>query len=50
MVIDRELERRVYSLYSYIDKYVNKHSVDATDVYNEMLNLVTYIILGYLCR
>ena len=44
MVIDRELERRVYNLYTYIDKYVNKHSVDAVDVYNEMLNVLTYII------
>lgn len=44
MVIDRELERRVYSLYTYIDKYVNKNSVDAIDVYNEMLNVLTYII------
>lgn len=44
MVIDRELERRVYSLYTYIDKYVNKHSVDAVDVYNEMINVLAYII------
>lgn len=44
MVIDRELERRVHNLYIYIDKYVNKHSVKAEDVYNEMLNVLTYII------
>lgn len=44
MVIDRELERRVYNLYTYIDNYVNKHSVDAVDVYNEMLKVLTYII------
>ena len=44
MVIDRELERRVYNLYIYIDKYGNKHSVKAEDVYNEMLNVLTYII------
>lgn len=44
MVIDRELERRVYSLYTYIDKYVNMHSVDVTEVYNQMLNVLAYII------
>ena len=45
MVIDRELEKRVYNLYDYIDKYLNKHSVDAVGVHNEMLKLLTYIIL-----
>ena len=45
MVIDRELERRVYSLYTYIDKYLNNHSVDAVDVYNEMLIVLNDIIL-----
>lgn len=44
MVIDRELEKRVYNLYTYIDKYLNKHSVDAVGVYNEMLKVLTYII------
>ena len=44
MVIDRELEKRVYNLYTYIDKYVNNHGVGAIDVYNEMLNVLTYII------
>lgn len=44
IVIDRELERRVYSLYTYIDKYVNRHSVNALDVYNEMINVLTYIM------
>ena len=46
MVIDRELERRVYSLYNFIDKYINKHSVDAVDVYNEVINLLTYIFIS----
>ena len=45
MVIDRELERRVYSLYNFIDRYISKHSVDAIDVYNEMINLLTYIFI-----
>ena len=44
MVIDRELQRRVYNLYTYINKYVNKRSVDAVDVYNEVLNFLTYIM------
>lgn len=46
MVIDRELERRVYSLYNFIDKYINMQSVDAVDVYNEMINLLTYIFIS----
>ena len=44
MKIDRELERRVYSLYNFIDEHINKHSVDAVDVYNEMINVLAYII------
>ena len=45
MVIDRELERQVYNLYNYIEKYLNKHSVDAEDVYIELFKLLSYIIL-----
>lgn len=45
MVIDRELESRVYRLYSCIDRHINSHSATAEDVYVAMIDVLIYIMV-----